>query len=182
MACSITRTSGGVRVVITPPRWSIYLRVFLVFWTAAWITLAWLQPVRDWNWRFGIAAFAAGTIFFGFLWVWNIRDREVLDFASDSLTHRRLLFRFSRVDHFQMSMITNPRFVPSRRRAKGGTPSGLGFSYGTRIVRIGDEISWPESKAIAFAVAEAFPEHALVWRNYDEGVPDSSRAVELNLR
>jgi hypothetical protein len=182
MASLITRTSGGIRVVITPPRWSIHLRVFLVFWTAAWITLAWRQPVRDWNWRFGIAAFAAGTIFFGLLWIWNTKGREELDFASDSLTHRRLLFRLSRVDHFKMSMITNPRFVASRQRARGGTPSGLGFSYGIKIVRIGDEISWSESKAIAFAVAEAFPEHATVWRTYEEGVPDSRREVDLNLR
>ena len=182
MACSITRTSGGVRVVITPPRWSTYLRVFLVFWTAAWITLAWLQPVRDWNWRFGIAAFAVGTIFFGFLWLWNMRGREVLEFASDSLTHQRLLFGFSRVENFQMSKITSPRFVGSRRRAMGGTPSGLGFSYENKSIRIGDHVSWSESKAIAFAVAEALPEQATVWRNYDDGVPGSDRAVEFDLR
>jgi hypothetical protein len=145
--------------------------------------LVWQQPARrDWNWRFGIAFFAAVTIFLGYQWVWNMRGREVLDFASDSLTYRRLLFEFSHVDEFQMSMITSPRFVATRQRAKRRTPSGLGFTYGTRTFRIGDEISWSESKAIASAVTEAFPEHAAVWRNYDEGVPDSSRDVEFNLR
>jgi hypothetical protein len=160
----------------------MYLRAFLVFWTAGWITLACLQPPQDWNSRFALAGFAIVTIMFGYDWVWNTRGREVLDFASDSLTRRRLLFRFSRVEHFQMSKISNPRFVGSRRRAKGGTPSGLGFSYENKSFRIGDHLSWSESKSIAFAVAEAFPEHATVWRNYDEGVPDSDRAVEFDLR
>jgi hypothetical protein len=182
MACSTTRTSGGVRVVITPPRWSIYLRAFLVFWTAGWMTLAWLHPPRDWNARFAVAGFAIVTILFAYQWVWNLRGREVLEFASDSLTHRRLLFGFSRVENFQMSKITDPRFVGSRRRAMGGTPSGLGFSYENKSIRIGNHISWSESKAIAFAVAEALPEHATVWRNYHDGVPDSDRAAEFDLR
>jgi hypothetical protein len=182
MACSTTRTSGGVRVVITPPRWSIYLRAFLVFWTAGWMTLAWLHPPRDWNARFAVAGFAIVTILFAYQWVWNLRGREVLEFASDSLTHRRLLFGFSRVENFQMAKITNPRFVGSRRRAMGGTPSGLGFSYENKSIRIGNHISWSESKAIAFAVAEALPEHATVWRNYHDGVPDSDRAAEFDLR
>src|ERR1700723_2114688 len=98
------------------------------------------------NSRFALGGFAVITIIFGCQWVWNTRGREVLDFASDSLTRRRFLFRFSRVEHFQMSKITNPRFVGSRRRAKGSTPCGLGFSYENRSFRIGDHLSWSESK------------------------------------
>src|ERR1700678_332567 len=182
MAYSSTQTSTGVRFHITPPRWPMYLRAGLIFWTGLWISFAWLHPPQDWNSRFALGGFAVITVIFGCQWVWNTRGREVLDFASDSLTRRRFLFRFSRVEHFQMSKITNPRFVGSRRRAKGSTPSGLGFSYENRSFRIGDHLSWSESKSIAFAVAQAFPEHATVWQNYDEGVPDSDRAVEFYLR
>jgi hypothetical protein len=155
----------------------------LLFWTAAWINFAWLHPPRDWNARFAVAGFATATILIAYQWVWNVKGREVLDFASDSLTRRRLLFGFSRAEHFPMSKVTNPRFVGSRRRAmSGSTPSGLGFSYENKSFRIGDHVNWTESKAIAFAVEKAFPEDATVWRNYDEGVPDSDRNVEFHLR
>jgi hypothetical protein len=181
MACSITETPGGVRVVITQPRWPIYLRAFLVFWAAGWITLASLHPPQDWDSRFVLAAFTIATVSFGYEWVWSLRGLEILDFASETLTRRRLLFRFSRVDHFQMSKITKPRFIGSRRRTMGGgTPSGLGFSYENKSFRIGDHVKWSESKAIASAVAEAFPELAIVWRKYDEGVPDANSAVEFD--
>jgi hypothetical protein len=182
MAYSSTQTSSGVRFLITPPRWPMYLRAGLIVWTGIWISFARLHPPQDWNSRLALGGFAVITISFGCQWVWNMRGREVLDFASDSLIRRRFLFRFSRVEHFQMSKITNPRFVGSRRRAKGSTPSGLGFLYENRSFRIGDHLSGSESKSIAFAVAQAFPEHATVWQNYDEGIPDSDRAVEFDRR
>jgi hypothetical protein len=112
-----------------------------------------------------------------------MRGREELGFASDVLIYRRLLFGLSRVQRFQMSKISNPRFVLSRNRGmRGSTPSGLGFSYENKSLRIGDHVTWAESKAIASAVKEAIPEQATTWRNYDEGIPDSERPVAFNLR
>ena len=183
MACSTTRTARGVFVVITPPRFSIYLRVFIVFWTAGWIRGVWLQSPRDWNSWLAVIGFAVVTILFAYSWIWNARGREELDFSATALTYRRLLFGFSRVRHFQMSKITNSRFVPSRRRGIGSaTPSGLGFSYENKIFRIGDHLGWEEATAIAAILEDAFPEHATTWRNYDEGIPDSDGPVVLNLR
>lgn len=183
MACSTTRSAHRVFVAITPPGFSLYLRVFIIVWAALWIHAAWVRPPRDWNSWFAVIGFAVGTILIAYSWIWNTRGREELDFSSTELTYRRLLFGFSRVRHFQMSKITDPRFVLSRRRTMGGaTPSGLGFSYQNKIFRIGDHLTWEESKAIAAALEDAFPEHATTWRNYDEGLPDSNGPVVLNLR
>jgi hypothetical protein len=183
MACSTTRTPSGVLVLITPRQFSIRLRAFLVFWIAAWMTAAWLKPLRTWDSWLAIAVFGLVTILFAYQWVWNMRGREELNFDSDLLSYRRLLFGYSRVQRFQMSEITGPRFVHSRSRGMGGsTPSGLGFSYENKSFRIGDYVTWAEAKAIASAMEEAFPEHATTWRNYDEGIPDSDSPVAFNLR
>jgi hypothetical protein len=120
---------------------------------------------------------------FTYHWLWNLAGREELEFTPFMLTSRRILFGVARTRTFEMSRITNPHFVESRKRGMSGrTPSGLGFYYDGKTVRLCDHVTQAEATALVSEVIKQFPQHAERWGRYDERMPDSNQLVKLNLK
>ena len=80
-----------------------------------------------------------------------------------------------------MNRITNPHFVESRSRGMSGRiPSGLGFSYDGESVKLCDQLTRAEAKALASAVAEQFPQDVEPWKNYKQGIPEVGEPTALD--
>ena len=64
----------------------------------------------------------------------------------------------------------------------GRTPSGLGFSYDGKSVRLCDQLTQAEAKGLASAVAQQFPQHAEPWKHYKQGMPELGESMALDLK
>jgi hypothetical protein len=115
-------------------------------------------------------------------WLWNLGGKEEFDFTKSTLTHRRILFGISRTREFWMDRIAEPHFVESRSRGKSRTPSGLGFYYGGKEIRLGDHLTQRDAKEIVAALIRQFPELAKCWAQYAEGLPELDEDMTLNLK
>jgi hypothetical protein len=131
---------------------------------------------------YGIAFFGLITVLFAYRWLWNIGGREVVEITPQALSHRRVLCGISRARTYKLDGITNPGFVGSRSRGLGGrTPSGLGFRYDGKLVKLGDGLTQAEAKSLVAEIIREFPEHAERWSAYDPGLPELGESMTLDL-
>ena len=56
--------------------------------------------------------------------------------------------------------------------AIGRTPSGLGFYYNGKLVKLGDDLTQAEAESLVAAIIREFPENAELWNTYDSGLPE----------
>jgi hypothetical protein len=147
------------------------------------VTLAILNPAGKPESVPALLMFAFLTVVFAYHWLWNLSGREELEFTPLTLTSRRILFGITRSRTFEMDRIADLQFVGSRSRGMGGrTPSGLGFYYDGRAVRLCDHVTQAEATALVSEVVKQFPQHAECWGRYVEGMPDSDKPVTLDLK
>jgi hypothetical protein len=133
------------------------------------------------TWLLVLAFFVLFTVSSLYEWLWNIGGKEELNFTATTLQHRRLLFRISRTRNYAMSKIATPRFVASVRRRRSHTPSGLGFTYAGKEVRIGDNLTQQEAREIVDLVTKLVPELTRIWGKYSEGLPEPDEFLTLKL-
>jgi hypothetical protein len=117
-----------------------------------------------------------------YAWLWNIDGKEELEFTASALTYRRTLFGMSRSRVFRMNGIDNPHFENSHGGGKSRTPSGIGFSYEGKEVRLGDHLTQRNAKEIVATVLRQLPELRRYWGSYVEGLPELDEDMTLNLR
>ena len=128
------------------------------------------QPLDVYT-RIEFGAFVlAGTV----LWLWTMFGKEELQFTPTQLTRRRSLLGISRTDAFQIAEIRLPHFVVEHPGRKG-RPSGIGFQYRGKTLRIATGVRQLEAKEIVETVVAKFPEMKPTWGHYIEGVFDSDR-------
>lgn len=182
MSYSISRALNRLSVIV-PRRFSLFFCVFFPLWAGGWVTLAVVNPGAKPESVLALLMFGFVTLVGAYYWLWNLNGREELEFTPLTLTSRRILFGISRSRTFQMDKIADLHFVGSRRKGMGGqTPSGLGFNYEGRAVRLCDHVTQAEATALVSEVIQQFPQGAERWRRYVEGVPDSDKPVTLDLK
>jgi hypothetical protein len=182
MSYSLSRAPNRLSVVI-PRRFSLFLCLFYPLWVGAWVTLAILDPAGKPESGFPLLMFGLVTVVFAYQWLWNLGGREELEFTPLTLTSRRILFGIHRTRAFEMARIADSHFVGYRSRGmSGGTPSGLGFSYDGKTIRLCDHVTQAEATALVSEIIEQFPQHAERWGRYVEGMPDSDKPVALDLK
>jgi hypothetical protein len=171
-----------------PRRFSPFLFAFFPLWAAGWITLAvkgyktGIHQSATIAWVFASVGFGIGTLLFLYDWLWNLGGREELDFTTTTLQYRRVLFGASRSREFRMDQIAEPHFVRSEQRRRSRIPSGLGFKYRGREVRLGDNLNQREAREIVARVIQQFPQLAASWGQYSEGSPEADELISLRIR
>jgi hypothetical protein len=182
MSYSLSRTTDRLSVVV-PPRFSRFLFFFFPLWVCGWVTLVIVDPAGKPEPILVPAFFGLVTVVLAYQWLWNLAGREELEVTSRAVTSRRILFSIPRIRTFEMSRITDPHFVGYQSRGMSGhTPSGLGFSYDGKPIRLCDHVTQAEAKALVSEIIQQFPQHSERWSRYDEGFPDSDKDVALDLR
>jgi hypothetical protein len=175
----------GELLVIYRPNFSLFRLLFFPAWTAIWVTIAIHIGVSQPKWVpiLLFLFFGAGTLWIAYLWLLDLAGREELEFASDALTVRRVLFGISRTRTFQIGKIADPRFVEPRRRGMSGSmPSFIQFSHAGQKTRICEHVSQAEAKEIATVIVQGAPEHAETWKSYIESLPEVRGYVTLDLK
>jgi hypothetical protein len=81
-----------------------------------------------------------------------------------------------------MNRIDNPHFENSHSRGRSRTPSGIGFSYESKEIRLGDHLACRDAKEIVAAVLRQLPEVRQYWGSYAEGLPELDEDMSLKLR
>jgi hypothetical protein len=81
-----------------------------------------------------------------------------------------------------MNRIDNPHFENSQSRGKSRIPSGIGFSYEGKQLRIGDHLTQRDAKEIVAAAIRQLPELGKCWGSYTEGLRELNEDMSLNLR
>jgi hypothetical protein len=117
------------------------------------VTLAIVNPAGKPESVPALLGFGFLTVVFAYHWLWNLSGREELEFTPLRLTSRRILFGISRSRTFEMDRIADLHFVGSRSRGMSGrTPSGLGFYYDGRAVRLCDHVTEAEATALGLGL------------------------------
>jgi hypothetical protein len=117
-----------------------------------------------------------------YVWLWQLGGNEKLEFTDSTLTWKRTLLGISRNRIFRMNRIDNPHFENSRSRGKSRTPSGIGFSYEGKALRVGDHLTQRDAKEIVTAVLRQLPELGQYWGAYTAGLPELDEDMSLNLK
>jgi hypothetical protein len=182
MNYSISFSTDKLSIVV-PRRFSPFLFAFIPLWVAGWITLT-VKGSRNGQPEsaIGLCIFGFVTVVFTYAWLWNLGGKEELNFTMSSLTYRRVLFGISRTREFWMDRIAEPHFVESKAGGKSHTPSGLGFYYSGKEVRVGDHLTQRDAKEIVGALIRRFPELPKCWGRYAEGLPELNEDMTLNLK
>jgi hypothetical protein len=115
-------------------------------------------------------------------WLWNLGGKEELKFTASVFTHRGSLLGISRSRVFSMKRIDRPHFENSQSRGKSRTPSGIGFSYEGKQLRLGDHLTQRDAKEIVAVVLQQLPELRQYWGSYAEGLPELDEDMTLNLK
>jgi hypothetical protein len=181
MSYSISPTSKGLFVVVRPhPR--MFLRFFIPLWMAVMCLNLTSHPERPIPIS-GWLVIGPVSIFFSYIWLWNLWGREVLEFTPSELLYRRVLFWPSRNRAFRLEKIVSPRFVQSRSRGMGGyTPSGIGFSYEKHDVRMGEYLTQREARTLVSEISRLSPEWAECWSRYEPGHLEPHDSLSLDLK
>src|ERR1700735_81970 len=169
MRYSISRTRDSLSIVV-PRRFRLFLALFIPLWIGVWITIAVTNPSGKPQSILSPAVFGLFTVFMLYHWLWKFSGKEELIFTTSELTHRRILFNISRTRVFVMDRISDPHFVPAWTKGKPNTPSGLGFSYDGKHVRVCDRLTQEEANEIVRAAVREFPELTDRWGKYAEGM------------
>jgi len=181
MGYSLSSTPSKVSVVIAR-RLDLPFLLFFPVWVVGWMTLA-LKGLRSGQRRsvVGILFFGLVTGFLAYAWLWNLCGKEELEFTACVLTWKRSLLGIARSRDFRMDRIANPHFENSRSRGKSRVPSGIGFSYEGKQIRIGDYLTQRDAKEIVAAVIRQLPELGQCWGRYTEGLRELNEDMSLNL-
>jgi hypothetical protein len=184
MAYSVSRSSDGLSIVV-PRRFDPFLFAFFPIWTAWWIGLA-VKGYRSGadqsvSSLLGLTFFGLVTLSLLYAWLWNIGGSEELHFTIVAVQHRRVLFGMGYTRWFRLTLISNPHFVRSVRGRRSRTPSGFGFFYRGKEVRVGDNLTQQEAKEIAHLLVNQFPDVATLRSQYAEGVPEPDEPLRLKL-
>jgi hypothetical protein len=158
--------------VIVPRRFSLFWLLFIPLWFAGWITMAVTNPSGKPESILATAAFGVFTVLMVYEWLWNLNGKDELKFTTSELIHRQILFGLSRTRVYMMGRITDPHFVPLRTRGMTHTPSGLGFSYDGRQVRVCNQLRQKEANEIVAAMIQQIPELNERWGSYVGGILD----------
>lgn len=185
MAYSVSRSADTLSIIV-PGRFDPFLFAFFPLWTALWIGLVVNGNRTGTNQSASslppLILFAVVTILFLYKWLWNLAGREELNFTITGLQHRQVLFGIARTRAFRLNQITEPHFVESVQRAKSHIPSGLGFRYRGKQVRIADNLTQQEAGEIVALIIQQFPQIAGVWSQYAEGLPEPDELLTIKLR
>jgi hypothetical protein len=182
MGYSLSTAPSKVSVVIGR-RFNLPFLLFFPFWVAGAVTLV-LKGHRSGQPQSILAVIsfviAIGLLAYG--WLWNLGGKEELEFTASALTYRRTLLGISRSRVFRMNRIDNPHFENSRSRGKYRTPSGIGFSYEGKTLRVGDHLTQRDAKEMVAAALRELPELRQYWGSYAEGLPELDEDMTLNLK
>jgi hypothetical protein len=182
MGYSLSSAPNKVSVVIARRR-NLPFLFFFPLWVAGWVTLA-LKGTRNSQPQsiFGEIFSGIVTLSIAYAWLWNLGGKEELEFTASALTYRRTLFGISHSRVFSMKRIDNPHFENSQSRGKSRIPSGIGFSYEGKEIRVGDHLTCRDAKEIIGAVLLQLPELARYWGWYKEGFLELDEDMSLNLK
>jgi hypothetical protein len=182
MSYSVSSSTNKFSIIV-PRRFSPFLFAFIPLWIVLWIAFA-LKAYRSGQGqpRIALLFFGAVSVLFFYSWLWNLGGREELHFTGSTLRYRRVLFGISTTREFSMVRIAEPHFVQSRSAGKSRIPSGIGFSYGGKEVRLGDHLTQREAKEIVAALVKHLPQLSKCWGHYVEGLPELNEDMTLNLK
>jgi len=169
MRFSLSRAPNRLSVVI-PRRFNLILFLSIPLWIAGWVIIALTKPSAKPPSILVPIAFGLFTVFMVYRWFQNLSGKEELEFTTSELTQRRLLFGIPRTRVFMMDRISDPHFVSPQTKGRSYTPSGIGFSYAGKQVRVGDQLTQEEANEIVAAVIQQFPELAERWGRYSKGM------------
>jgi hypothetical protein len=180
MGYSLSSAPSKVSVVIARRR-NLPFLFFFPLWVAGWVMA--LKETRNRPQSiFGEIFFGIVTLSIAYAWLWNLGGKEELEFTASALNCRRSLFGISRSRLFSMKRIDNPHFENSHSHGKSRTPSGIGFSYEGKEIRVGDHLTCRDAKEIIAAVLLQLPELAPYWGRYKEGFLELNEDMSLNLK
>ena len=182
MGYSLSAAPNKVTVVIAR-RVNLPFLLFFPLWVAVWVTLV-LKGVRNGQPQsiFPIIFFGLATMLMAYAWLWNLGGKEELEFTASALTWKRILSGISHSRLFSIKGIYNPHFENSQGHGKSRTPSGIGFSYEGRQLRIGDDLTQRDAKEIVAALLRQIPGLRQYWGAYTEGLPELDEDLSLTLK
>ena len=180
MGYSLSSTPSKVSVVIAR-RVNLACLLFFPAWVVGWTALL-LKGLGQPPSIVGIILFGLVTGLLAYAWLWNLCGKEELEFTACVLTWKRTLLGISRNRDFRMNRIDNPHFENSQSRGKSRIPSGIGFSYEGKQLRIGDHLTQRDAKEIVAAAIRQLPELGKCWGSYTEGLRELNEDMSLNLR
>jgi hypothetical protein len=157
------RVPGKLSVTIRR-RFSLFRFMFIPLWVVIWIALAVTKPSRKSESILVFAAFALFSVFLIYQWLWNLVGREELEFTSTKLTHRRILLGTKRIRVFEMDRIASPHFVDERQSGRAIIPSGIGFFYDDRPIKVCEGLTRKEAQDLIVAAIEQVPTLNPKWR------------------
>lgn len=182
MGYSLSAAPNKVTVVIAR-RVNLPFLLFFPLWVAVWVTLV-LKGVCNGQPQsiFPIIFFGLATMLMAYAWLWNLGGKEELQFTASALTWKRILSGISHSRLFSIKGIYNPHFENSQGHGKSRTPSGIGFSYEGRQLRIGDDLTQRDAKEIVAALLRQIPGLRQYWGAYTEGLPELNEDLSLTLK
>jgi hypothetical protein len=182
MGYSLSSAPNKITVVIER-RVNLPLLTLFPLWAAVWVILV-LKGLRNGQPQsiFAILLFGLGTGLMAYAWLWNLGGKEEFEFTASALNWKRTLWGISHSRLFSLKRIDNPHFENSQSHGKSRTPSGIGFSYEGRQLRIGDDLTQRDAKEIVAAVLRQLPELGQYWGAYREGLPELDEDMSLNLK
>jgi hypothetical protein len=182
MGYSLSSTPNKVSVVVARRR-NLPFLFFFPLWVAGWMTLA-LKGNRNGQPQsiFGASFFGIVTVLMAYTCLWNLGGKEELEFTASVLKYRRTFFGISHSRLFSIERIDNPHFENSHNRGKSRVPSGIGFSYEGKEIRVGDYLTCRDAKEIIAAVLRQLPELPRYWGHYKQGFLEFDEDMSLNLK
>jgi hypothetical protein len=167
---SLEPISGGVRIVI-PREWSwpkfLFIPVWIGFWGFGLGEVArsfWLKPVSQWDvvgfifMSIWTAGWICGGIAVFFVWLWNFGGCETIEIDSTLLNRSRKIFGVGISKSYELSRITNVRFLPAERKGKSRIPAGIGFEYSTKTKRVAQGLGEVEIRELIEKIKQQYPQ------------------------
>ena len=172
----VVEPRDGISIII-PARRNIFLFAFLTFWLCGWAVGEVMAPLSFFtsaNKDPGAAVFifvwfCAWTIGGGlaiYVWLSQLRGREIISATSTSLSIKRDVFGYGRTKHYDPAEIRALRVSPLTLNpfdfASGMAFWGIGggaiaFDYGSRTFRFGSGLDEAEAKAIVQRITDRVP-------------------------
>jgi hypothetical protein len=170
----------GIAIII-PARRNIFLFAFLTLWLCGWAVGEIMAPVSFFASAekdpgaavFMLVWFCAWTLGGGFaiyVWLWQLRGREIVSVTCTSVSIKRDVFGYDRTKHYDPAEIRALRVSPPTFNpfdfASGMAFWGIGggaiaFDYGLQTFRFGAGLDEAEAKAVVQQIRDGQPRLAL---------------------
>lgn len=169
----IENTGSGIRITI-PAKKNYFLILFLAFWLVGWVfgevvvLTQIFNPESDSPKLFMLAwlgGWTVGGAFAIYVWLWNIKGKEIINISSTELQHIRRLPIFQRSKEYDLSSVSrmrvqaqgNPIFGFHNGMEFWGISGGsIVFDYGHSTHKFGAQIDEAEADHIVSTIKQQY--------------------------